>query len=72
MSRHRPTVEIKIPREISASSWLNEPRFEWFKKGYEYASSQTLAIPTLAVVAPEELYHATMAILRSMGIDPEA
>lgn len=65
-------IEVKVPKGIDPNSWLNEPRFEWFKKAYQYASTQTLAIPALSASDPEDLYYATRAFLRSMGVDPEA
>ncbi len=55
---------IMIAKEVSKDSWLNEERFKWFLEGYRYASSQTLAIPTLAAIDPEDLYFAVSAILR--------
>ncbi len=62
-------------QDIKESSWLNKPEFEWFCKGYGYASTQTLAIEALSQVSPEALYYAVCAIMRGAHIrspeDPE-
>lgn len=55
-------MNILIASKIQEDSWLHEPRFKRFLKAYYYAATQTLAIPVLAKVTPEELYHAYQAL----------
>ena len=55
-------LSIVCANEIKDSSWLNEKRFAWFKQGYQYASTQTRAIPILSKLTPEEFYFAVCAI----------
>ena len=45
---------------ISKDSWLNHSDYAWFRDGYEYASTQNRAIPGLAAVSPEQLYHTVL------------
>lgn len=59
---------IQIANEVNANSWLNESRFAWFLKGYQYASTQTRSIPALSETTPENLYFAVCSILRANGI----
>lgn len=57
---------IFVAQEITTESWLRkDPRFAWFVKGYEYAATQTRAIPALASIEPELLYFAVDAIMRA-------
>jgi broad specificity phosphatase PhoE len=60
---------IAFSEPIKPDSWLNEPRFAWFKTGYQYAQTQTRAIPALAQIAPEELFFAVSSILRGAKKD---
>lgn len=58
---------------VAEDSWLREePDYEWFLRGIEYAGSQTMAIPALAACSPEDLYHAVCAILRGAGLPQPA
>lgn len=60
------SIRVVAARRISEDSWLREDRFEEFRKGYEYASRSTMAIPALAKCTPEETYHAFAAILHGI------
>jgi hypothetical protein len=51
-------------KEISESSWLNEDRFESFRKAWGYASTQTYAIIAMANISPEDAYHLFEALKR--------
>ena len=55
-------VNVKIANKIDSGSWLNDPEFEWFRKGYEKASVSNRAIPALSKCTPEELYFAVAII----------
>jgi len=59
---------IHIARQIKEGSWLQEDRFEWFRKGFGYASTQTRATPALSKASPEEICHAVCAIMRGAGL----
>ena len=65
-------IEVQLAQKIQDESWLNSEQYEWFRKLYDYASTQTLAIPTLSKVSPEALYN-TLIILnhgaKREGID---
>lgn len=61
-------VQCYAARPIDPKSWLNEPKYSWFVKGFHYASTQTYAIPTLSEVSPEALYHTVTLIMRGAGI----
>lgn len=65
-------MDIYMAPGIKEDSWLNrgDEEFEEFKKGYAYASTQTMAIYGLAKVTPEELYYIWSAMKR--GIEREA
>lgn len=54
---------IALANPLSPTSWLNDPRFRWFRDGYLYAQMQTRAIPALASVSPEDLYFAVVSVL---------
>ena len=62
------TIDVSIPvisaRNIEPDSWLQEERFAAFRAAYAYASSQTLAIPALAALSPEDLFYAYEAFKR--------
>lgn len=62
------SVEVLQARGIPNDHWLNDARFAWFKRGYEYASTQTKAIPALAQSNAGHLYFALTAIMRGAGI----
>lgn len=57
-------VDVMIAPKIQKNSWLNDPQYEWFVSGYQYAATQSGAIPGLSKLTPEELYHITSAICR--------
>ena len=60
---------ILVANPIPSNHWLNEPEYAWFKNGYNYACTQTLAIPALANIQDVgSLYFAVMTILRENGI----
>ena len=61
-------VVLQIANGIKGESYLNNPRFAWFRKGYEYAGTQTAAIPALSAVTPEELFSAVWAVMRGAGL----
>lgn len=52
-------MDVRIAPGIPEDSWLNrgDEEFERFKVGYAYARNQTLTIPALAKVHPEEAYR---------------
>lgn len=56
---------------IREGSWLNEPRFAWFRVGYAYACTQRYAAGGISKVPPEELYYVVLAFMRSQGYDPQ-
>lgn len=53
-----------MAKPFPEEGWLNDPRHAWFKAGYEYAMTQTMAIPALSQTTPEDLWSAVTAILR--------
>lgn len=53
---------ISPPPQISKDSWLNSPEYSSFVAGYEYAATQTRAIPGLSKISPEEAYFIYEAI----------
>lgn len=56
---------------IGAGSWLNRPGHEWFHDGYEYAATQTRAIPALSKCSAEEIEAVVWAVMRGAGFgDP--
>jgi hypothetical protein len=61
-------VNLKAASQISEDSWLNEPKYEWFREVYQYASFQTRAIPALHGSTPEEMYFAITAMMHKMGL----
>lgn len=56
------TINVAVASRITENSWLNEDRFEEFRAGYRYASTQTMAISGLAKLTPEELYYVWSAV----------
>lgn len=56
-------------QRIAPDSWLNEPRFEWFRRAHEYAGTKTNAIAGLSKVHPEELFHVVGFMMRELGLD---
>lgn len=64
-------MQIYIAPGIKEDSWLNrgDEEFEEFKKGYAYASAQTMAIPGLSKLSPEDLYYVWSAIKRGIEND---
>jgi hypothetical protein len=48
---------------VSGESWLNEDAWRWLRDLYEYAATQTRAIPTLAKLTPEEFCWALYSAL---------
>jgi hypothetical protein len=63
-------VAMAEPSPIVAESWLNEPRFTWFRDAYAHASRQPKALPALAAGSPEDLYFAVCAIIEAQGLPP--
>lgn len=62
------SVTLVAPQGIRETSWLlTDKRCEWFVRGYEYACSQTTAIPVLSKCSAEELEHAVSAVIRGAG-----
>ena len=62
-------IECHAAEPLKPESWITtDPRFKWFMEGYRYASTQTMAIPTLSKVSPEDLYFAVYAVLRGAGL----
>lgn len=61
-------VKVSVAPRISDDSWLHrsDPTFEAFKKGYDYASTQTRAIGPLAKLTPEEAYDVWAAVQRGV------
>lgn len=59
-------IKLHIANKIDENSWLNDPKYKWFVEGYNYATTQSRAIPTLAAVIPEDLFFAVSAILRGV------
>lgn len=62
--RNVDSLETYMALPIEPDSWLNEERFAEFKRAYEYASSQTLAIEPLSKLSPEETYYVFAALRR--------
>jgi cytochrome c553 len=62
-------IELQIASNIKESSWLNEKRFEWFVKGYEFASTQMRSIPALSQTRPEDMYFAVSSVVRGAARD---
>lgn len=71
VKRYKLNTNIKIAtaRGIEPDSWLNEEKYDWFRKGYEYASTQTRSIEAMSSTSPEDLYFFVSSILRANDID---
>lgn len=57
-------VKVIVADTIKEESWLSDPKYAWFAKGHQYASTQYMAISALSKCKPEELYLAMRAIAR--------
>lgn len=66
-SSYEPKTKMFYAPQIKPESWLNDPEYVDFVKGYEYAATQTRAITVLAKISPEDAYFIYYAIKR--GID---
>lgn len=65
-------LRIAMAPAIAEDSWLRqEEDYKWFLKGFDYASTQTRAIPGLSRNHPEETYFVVKSFFRSLGISPE-
>lgn len=64
-------VEVQIPSTFPIDHWLNDEEYAWFKSGYEYATTQTRAIPGLSKLTPSELYYVVTAIQRGASMHGE-
>jgi len=62
-SAPRTELEVAIAPQVSGESWLNEDAWRWLRDLYEYAATQTRAIPTLAKLTPEEFCWALYSAL---------
>jgi hypothetical protein len=71
ISRYKLNTRIKISvaNEIQPNSWLNEEKYDWFKKGYQYALTQNRSIAAMSSASPEDLYFFVSSILRANDID---
>lgn len=67
-------MEIRVAPGVAEDSWLHrgDDEFERFKVGYAYARNQTMAIPSLAKVTPEDAYRIWSAIQRGIDRHEEA
>ncbi len=64
-AKYRASLDvIPSPSPQPPAEWLSMPEHRWFRKGYDYAQTQTHACGALSKVRPEELYYAVKAILR--------
>lgn len=71
ISRYKLNTRIKISvaNEIEPNSWLNEEKYDWFRKGYQYALTQNRSIAAMSSASPEDLYFFVSSILRANDID---
>lgn len=47
--------------------WLNDKKYTWFHKGYDYAATITRAIPVLAQCELTDLYYTVWSIMRGVN-----
>lgn len=62
-------LTLQIANGISKESWLNDENYAKFVAGYEYAMTQTRAIPALSKCSPEEMYFAWSLINRGKKLN---
>lgn len=63
-----PDIEIPIAPSFPKDHWLNDAEYNWFKRGYEYAATQTCAIPGLSKLTPSEVFYIVTAIQRGTSM----
>lgn len=61
--------KILMAQLIGKDSWLNEPGFARLKAGLVYAGTQSVAIPALAAITPEQAAYLFICMTR--GVERE-
>lgn len=59
-------INLQTANTPSENSWLNEPTYEEFMRGFNYATTQTRAISALSKCSPEEIYFVWASINRGI------
>lgn len=53
-------------QSIKEDSWLNEEKYDAFRQAWDYASTQTRAIPAMAHMTPEQGWWLLEALQRGL------
>ena len=70
--REKQLVEANIGLEVLVAhplpDWANDPEYAWFADAYNYAATQSAAIPAMAKCTPNEIYSLVLTFLCDLNL----
>lgn len=63
-SRASVICSVSRANGLPENGWLMAEEYEWFHAGYNYAATQSCAIPALAIISAEQAHSIVTMIIR--------